>query len=132
MMKYLRKVNWKEVIGWIWFGIMFFMFLTYIRHNISILTELSNGKIEVWDYGTTSGGLQIESMNQWLQLKSHINQLPTGKVFVLLSSEQLQNTQWSVEPDSSDILYQSGLYTLLGFDNYEDVKSHLQGRKKSS
>ncbi len=79
----------------------------------------------MWDYGTTSGGLQIENMEQWLQLKSHINHLPTGKVFALLNSEQLKNTQWSVEPDPSDILYQSDQLTLFGFDSYADVKSHL-------
>jgi hypothetical protein len=38
-MKYLRKVNWKEMAGWIWFGVIFFMFLNYIRHNISNIID---------------------------------------------------------------------------------------------
>lgn len=92
----------------------------------NVLTELSDGKIEVWDYTVSSEGLQIKNMYQWLQQKSHIDQLPTGKVFVLLNSMQLENTKWRVEPDSSDILYQSDNYILYGFDSYEDVKGYLQ------
>lgn len=97
----------------------------------NVLTEISDGKIEVWDYGDTSEGLQIEKMNQWLQLKSHVEQPPTGKVFVLLTSEQSKNTKWKVKPEDSRIIYQSDDFILYGFDSYEDIKANLKRSKKN-
>ena len=70
-------------------------------------------------------------MNQWLQLKSHVEQPPTGKVFVLLTSEQSKNTKWKVKPEDSRIIYQSDDFILYGFDSYEDIKANLKRSKKN-
>ena len=51
----------------------------------NILTELSNGKIEVWV--TETGTMQF---NQWLQSTAHHTPPQGGPVFVLVSAEEYQ------------------------------------------
>lgn len=57
--------------------------------NANILTELSDGRIEVWcveafDEATT----KHPDVYQWLQLKAHDTELPRGKSFVIWAADE--------------------------------------------
>ena len=55
--------------------------------NANVLTEASNGKIEVW----TIWDLKDAEIYHWLQAKSHAAVLPQGKCFVYVTSEDVWN-----------------------------------------
>ena len=92
--------------------------------NANILTELSDGKIEVWDYGDTNAGLDIVHTYNWLQSKKHDNIKPSENIFVLLNRAQDENTHF-VNLDGNEIIYQSGSRVIYLFKDINDLASKL-------
>ena len=59
--------------------------------NANILTELTDGKIDVWCLNEFSGSTAKKpDVFHWLQLSAHDNTLPQGKTFVIWSAEEYQ------------------------------------------
>lgn len=105
--------------------------------SANILTELSNGNIEVWDWGDLSNDFDcIDRTYEWLQLKSHVYEHPTGKVFWVLNEEQKnafhftkgipqghiiyetpENINWDILDDSK----KKTRYYVYGFSSYEEM-----------
>lgn len=54
--------------------------------NANVLTEASDGAIEVYVYD----GWEDKERSEWLQQTAHRNSLPEGRVFVYLSSDEVQ------------------------------------------
>lgn len=91
--------------------------------NANILTELSDGKIEVWDYGDNKQ-FNISSMYQWLQLKNHTYKHPENSVFVLLTTEEIKKFNLDYL-DSTKEIYRSEKYIVYLFKDYEELSSTL-------
>ena len=97
-------------------------YATFWRANI--LTELSDGAIEVWTWQdsredqhiTVSG---IDETYKWLQLKSHDKTHPKGRVFLLFTKTELENCPWADKLGAGQVLYQSDEYVVLGFESYD-------------
>lgn len=103
--------------------------------NANVLTELSDGKIEVWSFTPGNSLSEVEShqyINElawlYLQKKSHAKTAPEGKVFVLLSSEQYDACNWKSYLKEKDIIYKSDKYYIYGYEDYyhipEEMRSH--------
>lgn len=111
--------------------------------NANILTELSDGKIEVWDWGDTSGDFKcIDRTYQWLQLKSHVSEHPEDKVFWVLTEDQNSTFHFPKAVSSGHVIYEtaedinwdvfedsqkSKRYIVYGFSDYEEMY-YLAGR----
>lgn len=95
----------------------------------NILTELSNGEIEIWcwNYNTTSTALLNDSdvMFKWLQLKVHDTVQPEERMFLLFTNDEYKNNGWQEEIDADNILYWSGNYIVVGYDSFEELKNDL-------
>lgn len=60
--------------------------------NGNVMTELTNGEIEMWCVNGLAGDFRAEeSIYQWLQAKDHMEKMPTGKTFLLMSSSEYQS-----------------------------------------
>lgn len=100
--------------------------------NANILTELSNGKIEMHCFGD-AGKLEeekyaaisnIENINQtfqWLQKIEHDTEIPEGKVFIILSNNELSCCNWKNSLEQRAPIYHSDDYVVYGFDTYHDM-----------
>ncbi len=93
----------------------------------NILTELSNGEIEVWDW-QDSGGNQCITVNsidetyKWLQLKSHDYTHPEGKVFLVFTQTEWENNPWIGKLSTKHVIYESNNYIVIGYNNYDKLK----------
>ena len=59
--------------------------------NANIITELTDGKIDMWCLNEFSSDTAKEpDVYQWLQLSAHDNTLPEGKTFVIWSAQEYQ------------------------------------------
>jgi hypothetical protein len=59
--------------------------------NANILTELSDGAIDVWCVEAFDGDTpKHPAIYQWLQKKSHDTELPVGKTFVVWNAEEME------------------------------------------
>lgn len=58
--------------------------------NANVMTELSDGKIEVWNFHNyeEDDGVDINNLDKWLQKKEHFERKPNGKVFLILTYMQ--------------------------------------------
>ena len=57
--------------------------------NANILTELTDGKIDMWSLNEFSGNTaKNPDVFHWLQLSAHDNTLAQGKTFVIWSAEE--------------------------------------------
>lgn len=99
--------------------------------NGNVLTELSNGEIEVWvwpgnDHRKALENLdELDSINQWLQLKSHETNRPAGKVFILLGINQYEQLPWKEVLEEIPYWNVGYVYYLWEFDSYESMAEKL-------
>lgn len=83
----------------------------------NLITELSNGDIEMRligrDYIIERGDMAC--VYNWLQEKSHVDTIPEGRFFLMLSKVEYDACELTRTPD-----YTNPAYALYFFDNYED------------
>ncbi len=103
--------------------------------NANILTELSNGRIDVYDWqdSLNQADGNIDRTYKWLQLVDHDTHRPEGKVFLLFHSDQIKpnmdpNTVasqklWKL--NESRIILVQGKYSVYGYDSYNDLLSDI-------
>lgn len=90
--------------------------------NANILTELSDGEIEVWSCDRLENdGLDLLKTYDWLQKKEHSVTVPEGSTFLLLTPNQYMNMEFGKEEYNSYIVYQSDNYALYVFENYDEM-----------
>ena len=88
-----------------------------------MLTELSNGEIEMW----TVGNLETPYPQTWLQSTAH-DTFPEGPVFVLLYGEETALDLPYVSADGSDAVYRDGNgFVILAYDSVEPLVRALEG-----
>ena len=105
--------------------------------NANVITELSNGKIEIytWQDSCDDGSCfsNVKNVNQlfeWLQNKKHLTEKPKGKVFTLYRRNELEHCQWKNNLKDQDIIYQTENYVVYGYDNYEDMLKSSGGNNE--
>ena len=91
--------------------------------NGNVYTELSNGEIEFWVFQDTDleNVQSFDELYQWLQIKDHMSNKPSGKVFVLLSNEEYKSTPLKKYLNEDNVIYNSGNYIIFGYDSYEEL-----------
>lgn len=90
--------------------------------SANILTELSDGKINVWDFGDAQYCLHITDMYKWLQIPEHIDNPPTShNIFVVLKRDEADNTHFT-HTDRMQIIYESDTRIVYLFNSYEDLE----------
>ncbi len=94
--------------------------------NGNIYTELSNGDIDmrVWCDGGIANVDDINTTIKWLELKSHDNEKPNGKVFVLLSSDEYEATPLKKYLSGDNLIYKSDNYVVYGYDSFDDLMNY--------
>ncbi|MBQ9251472.1 MAG: hypothetical protein IJ188_02395 [Clostridia bacterium] len=90
--------------------------------NGSILTELSNGQVEVWSWHPTMTQLAAQEdpreVYRVLQRKSHDEAPPAGRMFVLLQKSEIAELPWAQRLDGGMVLYESEQYIARGYADY--------------
>lgn len=86
----------------------------------NVLTELSDGSIEVWCLEDEPDGRGIDQILCWLQRTEHLTSYPEGPVFLFLSGEEYES--WGLQLEREEAAYDSGEYVLFLFDGYEELK----------
>lgn len=90
----------------------------------NVMTELSNGSLEMWVCNIEENHFQVDSIMQWLQVKEHHTNRPAGKMFVLFTSDESSNVAWKSDP-TDKIIYQTHYYTVYGFFDQADLRHYL-------
>ena len=98
--------------------------------NANILTELSNGRIEVWSVWEKPQDLEnMDEINQplpWLQFVSHDVMHPEGKTFLLFNKDEIDyHNDWKDKLTEDDIIVHSNNYVIYGFSDYESLRIDL-------
>ena len=89
--------------------------------NANVLTELSNGEIEVWNYGFGLDIFDPYSMHEWLQLKKHMIKKPEGKTFLIID-KRLSDVNNDLEKKMTDYLkYDGKRLDLFLFESNEQL-----------
>lgn len=83
--------------------------------NANVMTELSNGKIEMW---ALPDSLSSYEVYPWLQKKEHQQAGPNGRYFVMFSEEELGSPLWE-EMSDEQIIYTGNGYVIYGVANNE-------------
>lgn len=96
--------------------------------NANVLTELTNGQIEVYAWNDSALMNEVENVddiNEWLQKKSHSSVKPTGKVFTLYTYDDEYNCRWKDRLREEDKLLQTADMVVYGYESYEEMKDRL-------
>ena len=95
----------------------------------NVLTELSNGKIDVWCWADEANEdldvTDVDGVFHWLQPIRHTYIKPEGKVFILLTMEENESLTITQFFEEEDIIYESDAYIVYGFENYEQLQEKL-------
>lgn len=86
----------------------------------NVLTELSNGRINVWVWGDLMTDIvNVDEVYHWLQYTSHSLSHPTGMTYILMkTSDKYTINSYLTE---KDVIYRSDNYIIYGFDTYEEL-----------
>ena len=105
--------------------------------NGNILTELSEGKIQVWHWKDQDNpepdAAVIDPLYRWLQPVAHLNAPPEGKLFLCFSEEEYEKYSMPQNLPAGNILFRTQYYDRLGtpnyivfgFDSYEELAKQL-------
>jgi hypothetical protein len=105
--------------------------------NANVLTELSDGQLEIWQWSDDKQVIDnLEDFNDvypWLQAKSHLETVPEGKVFVLLSANEDYCFNFTDKFSDEYVIYRADNYydygyrdyIVYGFDSYEQIAQLL-------
>lgn len=93
--------------------------------NGNILTELTDGALEMWCWAPDAQSVDPGNMNHGLQLASHLDNPPQGPFFVLFSDEEMQTYAMPQLLDPDRILYQNAGYTAFGYEDYAAFAADL-------
>ena len=83
------------------------------------LTELSSGKIEIWeieDYSTME-------VSQWLQSKDHVENLPEGKTALIVENKYSDYCDELMQCDGATVLYEDSDLTVIGIEDGQECFS---------
>lgn len=98
--------------------------------NANVLTELSDGKIEVWQWCSGQDlpehSSDIDDMSQWLQLASHMVEHPSGKVFTLFTREEFESNPWRKNLHPEDVIYENEEYIVMSYPDHDTMKATLE------
>ena len=103
-----------------------FGYSTYWNGNL--MTELSDGRIEIHDWlntNTTFDLTNVDRFHHWLQLKER-KKAPTGKLFLLFTEHEFENYTLCKNMHRENAFYDSGGYIVFAYENYETMKSVVQ------
>lgn len=92
----------------------------------NILTELSDGEIDVYDWGDdiliVNG---VGDLYEWLQLKEHFEKPPEGKIFVLLHKWQSSHCKWANELRDDRVVMETDSRYIYSYDSYEQMMDEI-------
>ena len=105
--------------------------------NANVVTELSNGQLEMWHWNDGKQEIaDLEDFNDiypWLQEKSHLTEVPSGKVFALLSANEDYYFEFTKKFSQDNVIYRAENYydygyrdyIAYGFESYEELSRLL-------
>ncbi|MBR3673276.1 MAG: hypothetical protein IKN65_03140 [Clostridia bacterium] len=88
----------------------------------NVLTELSDGEIDVWCFDGTN---ITEDIFKWLQLTRHSKEAPTGKIFLILNEKEKEKVEFK-EYDKLNVIYNDKNRTVYTFDSKDELVSNLK------
>lgn len=86
--------------------------------NANVLTELSDGYIEVYSY---LPGNNINQLFEWLQLTSHETEKPQGKTFALFKKDEYEGSPLKPFFEKMKPTYNTDNYMLYCFESYDSL-----------
>ena len=97
--------------------------------NGNVLTELTNGEIEVWCWTADAEKFpEVETPDDlylWLQVKRHSTSVPEGKLFMILTLPEFELCSWGERLREEDVVYRIGQYTVFGYDSHDEMLAIL-------
>lgn len=86
--------------------------------NANIVTELTDGKVEVANVGD---GEHLEFFRWSSPMKYYENGYAQGEVFLLLDAEEMAQAAGADTVQNGRIVYESSVYTVLAYDSAESL-----------
>lgn len=92
----------------------------------NLMTELTDGRIEMHVWPPSSTMADIDDTYEWLQSVAHSTQPPEGEFFLMFREKDL-TTFVEIYPylDPEDIFSVSYNYVVYAYDSYEDFQDKL-------
>lgn len=94
----------------------------------SIVTELSNGQIEMWklyNHRKRSGDWTDLRADNWLQDRRHLTHDPEGKVFLLLTDAQARMDTHHLYADKNHLVYDKRGMKVYAYDSAAQLRANL-------
>ena len=93
--------------------------------NGNILTELSDGQIEMHNWGIDISSVDdVNIASGWLQKTSHVNEIPVGPIFCLFSNSE-RNTPLARQMEGAEVIYETDQFVVYRFSSYQAMIEHI-------
>lgn len=99
-------------------------FATY--WNCNILTELSNGDLEMYIVIDTNLGLKTMEMYEWYQIKDHLKD-PSGRIFLLLTDKEIKHKFVRYYIDDNRLVYDQDGIKIYEYASAAELRNKILG-----
>ncbi|SEQ36514.1 hypothetical protein [Butyrivibrio sp. TB] len=117
----------KQAVDWLLENGYYQGFGSFWQTNV--LTELSNGQIEMWNIGWRLCGKTDLEVLEWLQSTDHAERLPEGKTFIFYNKDDDLGFELSPLLNNGEMVFENGYYYIFVYDSVEDM---LEGIEEGS
>lgn len=93
--------------------------------NGNLMTELTNGQIEIWTIERLKEITNIDQIYLVQQEVRHNSVHPEGKVFLLFTDEEAKINNWKNNLREEDVIIDTNKFIVYGFDSYDDLTARL-------
>lgn len=94
--------------------------------NGPILTELSNGKIDMWyTFNAPNWKIASNDSDHPLQLKIHDSTHPEGKVFIIMTNDEYEQVRFKDKLLAGNLIYSSSNFYVYGYESYDELVKNL-------
>lgn len=99
--------------------------------NSNILTELSDGKLEMWtldNYGKYGNQWAKLRYRSWLQDRRHLEKDPDGKIFLILYNSERRFDRAGIYIGAGNYIYGDKYISIYAFGSADELRSRLFGK----
>lgn len=91
--------------------------------NANVMTELTNGALDIRVWSPASGLEDPDNLYEWLQTTDHVGTHPEGSVFIFVHKDELSSVLSEANLTEGAVVFENDEYIAYGYPSYDAMRT---------